>query len=83
MPEEKAKIIPTVKQLEKLSAKLPNPALFREAKIEMFLDASKSKTMEFERIKYITHDGKQEARWSYKGRILLDTPANQTQYDPL
>ncbi len=73
MPEEhKVKFIPMLSQIEECAKQLPDPATFaeqfREVKIE-----NTDKTVRFERIKVRKHDGVSAYKWTFKGRIFINS----------
>ncbi len=51
--------------------KLPNAATTRDMVLEVEVGGKPGVKVAFERIKYLGKSGVSEARWSYKGRVLV------------
>ena len=71
--EKKTKYIPSLAQLQFAAARLPDPAEFKSESYQASIDGLKGKTIDFERIALKKSDGTEASKWSYKGRIFIDS----------
>ena len=74
MPEEnekKVKFIPTLVQLEEFASKLP-PADSVEESVRT-VSLSPDRQIDFERIRVHVHGGGLAYKWSYKGRVFINS----------
>jgi|GEM_PF-1651323 len=71
--DKKGKYVPSLSQLRGVVNKLPDPATTLDARITVNIDDQISKPIEFERIIIKKSDGGKSAKWSYKGRIFIDS----------
>lgn len=70
--EKKSKYIPSLAQLRGIVGKLPDPAMTLDNTIKVAVDKNENE-LEFERIIIKKSDGTKSAKWSYKGRIFIDS----------
>ena len=70
--EKKSKYIPSLAQLRGIVGKLPDPTTTLDNTIKIAIDKSENE-LEFERIIIKKSDGTKSAKWSYKGRIFIDS----------
>ncbi len=68
-----SKYIPSLSQIESATKKLPNPKNYQNDSFEVVIDKENSKTVSFEKIKFKKPDGKSSQKWTYKGRIIIDS----------
>ncbi len=69
--EATLKFVPTLANLEACLKLLPNPSTTKSQNLEVSVPSKSDVKLNFERIKYSGKNGVSEARWSYKGRVLL------------
>lgn len=72
MPEEKqqkVKFIPTLSQIEEAAAKLPADTDDTAFTSEL----SHGRKIEFEKVDVYTRDGQKTKKWSYKGRVFINS----------
>ncbi len=65
------KFVPTIANILDCAKKLPEAKGYKSQTADIPLEGKKGLSLTFERIKYVAKDGESEARWSYKGRILI------------
>ena len=70
--DKKSKYIPSLAQLRGAVGKLPDPSTTLENSTKISVDSQKHE-IEFERIIVKKADGTKSAKWSYKGRIFIDS----------
>ncbi len=73
LSEKKGKFIPSMSQLRSAISELPDPSSTLDEICVLPIDGNQSKTVEFERIILKKSDGTKSAKWSYKGRIFIDS----------
>jgi len=76
MPEDTTppkKYAPTISQLIAAAKYLPDPKTFQRRTIETATDGENGTKIEFERIKLVKSDGEKVAKWSFKGRVSIDS----------
>ncbi len=71
--KKERKFIPSMSQLEDAAAALPDPGGEASSVFETFVDSDKSKPVRFEKIKLIKTDGTKVVKWSFKGRVFIDS----------
>ncbi len=79
--EERKKFAPSLSQLETATARLPDPNKNSDMTFETFVNGDASKTIVFEKIKLLKSDGTKVKKWSYKGRIFIDSKYITTDKD--
>ena len=73
--EKSEKYIPSMSQLRSILSKLPDPYLTLDQTVPIAIDDDEAKKIEFERIIVKKRDGSKSPKWSYKGRIFIDSIA--------
>ncbi len=71
--KKEKKFAPSLSQLEAAAAMLPDPEKEPSPVFETFVNTDKSKSIRFEKIKLIKDDGTKVKKWSFKGRIFIDS----------
>jgi len=71
--KEQKKFVPSLSQILKAAKSLPLPDKSERASCAVIVDSDAKKSIEFEKIKLIKADGEKSAKWSYKGRIFIDS----------
>ena len=71
--EKSEKYIPSMSQLRSILSKLPDPYLTLDHTVSIAIDDDEAKKIEFERIIVKKRDGSKSPKWSYKGRIFIDS----------
>lgn len=71
--EKSEKYIPSMSQLRSILSKLPDPYLTLDQTVPIAIDDDEAKKIEFERIIVKKRDGSKSPKWSYKGRIFIDS----------
>ena len=71
--EKSEKYIPSMSQLRSILSKLPDPYLTLDQTVSIAIDDDEAKKIEFERIIVKKRDGLKSPKWSYKGRIFIDS----------
>lgn len=71
--EKTEKYIPSMSQLRSILSKLPDPYLTLDQTFSIAIDDDEEKKIEFERIIVKKRDGSKSPKWSYKGRIFIDS----------
>lgn len=72
MPEEKqqkVKFIPTLLQIEEAAARLPADTEDSSYSVELSL----GRKIDFEKVDVYTRDGQKTKKWSYKGRVFINS----------
>ena len=67
--QQKVKFIPTLSQIEEAAATLPadsDAAVFTA-------ELSHGRKIEFEKVDVYTRDGQKTKKWSYKGRVFINS----------
>lgn len=70
--EKKSKYIPSLAQLRRIVNDLPDPLTTLDNTTKISTDKDNHE-VEFERIIIKKSDGTKSAKWSYKGRIFIDS----------
>ena len=70
--EKKSKYVPSLAQLRGIVCKLPDPATTLDNTTKLSVNNGENE-LEFERIIVKKSDGSKSAKWSYKGRIFIDS----------
>lgn len=70
--KNEVKFVPTIAQVLACSKLLPDASLEKIPSKDIEIEGKKGVKLTFDRIKYVGKDGIGVARWSYKGRILVD-----------
>lgn len=71
--EKTERYIPSMSQLRSILSKLPDPYLTLDQTFSVAIDGDEAKNIEFERIIVKKRDGSKSPKWSYKGRIFIDS----------
>jgi len=70
--EEHRKILISLNQLKECTNLLPNPVGYGKPNVNISIKKH-SEPVHFERIKFRDSKGHESAKWSYKGRIIVET----------
>ena len=70
--EKKSKYVPSLAQLRGIVCKLPDPATTLDNTTKLAVNNGENE-LEFERIIVKKSDGSKSAKWTYKGRIFIDS----------
>ncbi len=73
MTNEHQKYAPSLAQLESAAAALPDPKVFLKDTFDSVLDSANGKIATFEKMKFKKPDGKSTFKWTFKGRIIIDS----------
>lgn len=65
------KFVPTISNITDCAKKLPEAKGYKSQTVDIPVEGKTGLNLTFERIKYVGKDGVPQARWSYKGRILI------------
>jgi len=70
-PQSNLKFVPSISHLRECAKKLPEAHGFKSQTLDVPVEGKSGVCITFERIKYVGKSGVSEARWSYKGRMLV------------
>lgn len=71
--KEQKKFVPSLSQILKAAKSLPLPDKSERNSCAILVDSDAKKAVEFEKIRLIKDGGEKTSKWSYKGRIFIDS----------
>lgn len=77
MPEDnqktEKKFAPSISQIISAARRLPPPETYDKLSYATFIDGERGKQISFERIKILKPNGMKVVKWSFKGRIMIES----------
>lgn len=67
------KFAPSISQIISAAKRLPPPETYDKIYFQAFIDGESGKQINFERIKIVKPDGTKVVKWSFKGRIMIES----------
>lgn len=67
------KFAPSISQIISAAKRLPSPDSYDKISYSTFIDGERGKQINFERIKILKPDGTKVVKWSFKGRIMIES----------
>ncbi len=68
-----SKYAPTITQIIQTAAKLPHPMKAKEPTFETFVVGDSTHSITFDIVKIVDREGTKVQKWTYKGRIIIDS----------
>lgn len=67
------KFAPSISQIISAAKRLPPPETYDKIYFQAFIDGESGKQINVERIKIVKPDGTKVVKWSFKGRIMIES----------
>lgn len=80
--KRRSKYAPSISQIMDAAKRLPHPQKAKKQQEDVFVLGENGRTISFELIKMSDSEGMKNLKWSYKGRVIVDSKFCKKLNDP-